>query len=58
MATPVPKGHYMPSLARERYYDTLAKILINSTVGSDGTINNDKLNKAITPLKYEKEAGN
>ena len=25
MATPVPEGHYMPSQAQERYYDTLAK---------------------------------
>ena len=50
MATPVPEGHYMPSPARERYYDTLAKSLINSNVGSDGAINNDKLNEAITKL--------
>ena len=48
MATPVPEGHYMPSPERERYYDTLEKSLINSTVRSDGTINNDKLNKEIT----------
>ena len=26
-------------------------------VGSDGTINNDKLNQAITQFKYEEEAG-
>ena len=57
MATPVPEGHYMPSPARERYYDTLAKSLINSTVRSDGTIKNDNLNEAITQLKAEKEAG-
>ena len=31
MATPVPEGHYMSSTAQERYYDTLAKILINRT---------------------------
>ena len=47
----------MPSPARERYYDQLAKILINSNVGSDGTINDDKLNQAITYLKSEEEAG-
>ena len=57
MATPVPEGHYIPSPAQDRYYDTLAKRLINSTVKSDGTINNDKLNEAITQLKAEKEAG-
>ena len=47
----------MPSPARERYYNTLAKSLINSTVGSDGTINNDNINEAIIQLKAEKEAG-
>ena len=56
MASPVQEGHYMPSPARERYYDQLVKILINSKVGSDGTINNDKLNQSITDLKYEAEA--
>ena len=57
MASPVREGYYMPSPARERYYDQLAKILINSNVGSDGTINNDKLKQAITDLKSEAEAG-
>ena len=57
MALPVREGYYMPSPAREKYYDQLAKILINSNVGSDGTINNDKLNQAITDLKSEAEAG-
>ena len=55
MATPVTEGHYMPSPARDRYYDQLVKILINSNVGSGGTINNDKLNQAITDLKAEAE---
>ena len=32
IATPVPEGHYFPSPSRDRYYDTLAKSLINSTV--------------------------
>ena len=47
----------MTSPARERYYDQLAKSLINSNIGNDGTINNDKLNQAITDLKAESEAG-
>ena len=45
----------MPAPARERYYDQLAKSLINSNVGGDGTINNDKLNQEITDLKAESE---
>ena len=57
MSSPVQEGHYMPSPARERYYDQLAKILINSNAGSDGNINNDKLNQTITDLKAETEAG-
>ena len=57
MASPVKEGYYQPSPARERYYDKLAKSLINLNVGSDGTINNDKLNQVITQLKSEKEAG-
>ena len=35
----------------------MAESLIKAKVGSEGTINNDELNKAITQLKYEKEAG-
>ena len=58
MASPVQEGYYQPSPERERYYDKLVKSLINSTVGSDGTINNDNLNEAITQFKAEKEAGN
>ena len=57
MASPVQKGYYQPSPARERYYDQLEKSLINLNVGSDVTINNDNLNQAITQLKAEKEAG-
>ena len=57
MATPVQEGYYQQSPACERYYDQLEKSLINSTIRSDGTINNDKLNEAITQLKAEKEAG-
>ena len=57
MASPVQEGYYQPSPARERYYEQLAKSLINSNIRSDGTINNDKLNQEITQLKAEKEAG-
>ena len=57
MASPVQEGYYQPSPALERYYDQLAKNLINSNVGIDGTINNDKLNQAITDLKSEAKAG-
>ena len=56
IATPVQEGYYQTSLERERYYDQLEKSLFNLNVGSDGTINNDKLNQAITQLKAEKEA--
>ena len=57
MASPVPEGHYMPSPARERYYDQLAKSLINPNIGSYRTINNDKLNPEINVLKAEAKAG-
>ena len=57
MASPVQEGFHQPSPARERYYDKLAKSLIKAKVGSDGTLNNDDLNKAITQLKYQKEVG-
>ena len=57
MASPVRERYFMPSPARERYYYQLAKSLINSNVRSDRTINNDKLNQAITDLKAEAEAG-
>ena len=57
MESPVQEGYYQQSPARERYYDQLAKSLINSNVGSDGTINNDKINQAITQYKSEVEAG-
>ena len=56
MASPVQEGLYQPYPERERYYDKMAEILIKSKVGSDGTINNDELHKAITKLKSEKEA--
>ena len=56
MATQISEGFNFPSPARERYYDKMAEILIKVKVGSDGTINNDLINKAITQLKSEKEA--
>ena len=43
MASPVREEYYT-SPARERYYDQLTKCVINSNVGSDGTINNNNLN--------------
>ena len=43
-ASPVREGYYIPSPARERYYDQLAKSVINSNVGSYSIINNYKLN--------------
>ena len=52
MASPVREEYYT-SPARERYYEQLKKSLINSNVESDGTINNDKLNHAVTDLKAE-----
>ena len=56
MASPVQEGYYT-STARERYYDKLAESLIKAKVRSDGTINNDELNKEITKLRSEEEAG-
>ena len=56
MASPVREEYYT-SPARDRYYEQLTKSLINLNVESDGTINNDKLNQAITDLKAEDKAG-
>ena len=55
-ASPVQEGLYQISPARERYYDKMAESLIKAKVRSDGTINNDKLNEAITQLKSENAA--
>ena len=52
MVSPVQEALYQPSPAQERYYDKMAESLIKEKVGSDGTINNDDLYKAITQLKY------
>ena len=56
MASPVQEGFYQPSPGRERYYDKMAESLIKAKVGSDETINNYEIHKAITLLKSEKEA--
>ena len=55
-ALPAQEVLYQPSPARERYYYKMAESLIKAKVGSDVTINNDELHKAITQLKSEKEA--
>ena len=57
IASPVRERYYIPSPARDRYYDKMEKSLINSNFGSDVTINNDKLNQAITDLKAEAKSG-
>ena len=57
MASPAQEGLYQPSPERERYYDKLVDSLIKSKIGSDETINNDELDKSITQLKSEEEAG-
>ena len=51
------REEYYTSPERERYYNQLIKILINSNVGSDGTINNDKINQAITDLEAKTKEG-
>ena len=56
MESPVREEYYT-SPARERYYEQMTKSLINLNVKSDGTINNDKLNQAITVLKAESNEG-
>ena len=53
MASPVQEGFYQPSPALERYYYKMSESLIKAKVRSEGTINNDELNKAITILKSE-----
>ena len=56
MESPVQEEYYT-SPERERYYEKLTKSLINSNVEIDETINNDKLNQAITDLKSKAEEG-
>ena len=49
--SPVPKGLYQPSPARERFYDLFAKVIINKNYG----INEDDIRKAVDHMKYEYE---
>ena len=56
MVSPVLEGLYQSSPARERYYDQMAESLIKTKVGSDGTINYEKIHKAIIVFKSEKES--
>ena len=56
MASPVQEGLYQPSPSRERYYDKITDSLIEANFHSDGNINDEELDKAITLLKSEKEA--
>ena len=56
MESPVQEGLYQPSPAWERYYDKMVESLTEAIVGSDRTINNEELHKAIIVLKSEKEA--
>ena len=54
-ASPVQEGLYQISPARERYYDMMVDKITEANVGSEKTINNDDLNKAITQLKADEE---
>ena len=56
MASPAQEGLYQPSLAQERYYYQISNSLIEASVQSNGTINDEELHKAITRLKYENES--
>ena len=51
------QGLYKISPAQERYYDMMVNNIIKINVGSEGTINDEELRKAITILKSEEEAG-
>ena len=56
-ASPVQHGLYQIYTARERYYDMMANNIVKTNVGSEVTINDKELRKAITILKSEEEAG-
>ena len=56
VSLPVLEGLYQPYPERKRYYDQISDSLIKAKVRSDETINGEELHKAITVLKYEKEA--
>ena len=42
---------YIKYLQHERYYYMMANIIIETNIGSEGTINNEELCKAIAILK-------
>ena len=56
MESQVQDGLYQPSPSQERYYDEMAESLIEAKFGSDGTINDENLHKAIIVLKSKEEA--
>ena len=56
-ASPVQEGLYQIYPAGEIYYDMMANKIIEMNVGSEGTINDEDLRKAITILKSEEESG-
>ena len=45
----VPKGHYEPSLAQERFYDMCADHIVDKNDGID----EDEVRKAVTYIKSE-----
>ena len=57
VAKPVQEGSYQISPARERYYDMMADNIIETNVGSEGTLNDEDIRKAINIFKSEEEAG-
>ena len=56
-ASPVQEVFYQISPARERYYDIMANNIVETNVGSEGTIKDAEIRKAIPILKSEEEAG-
>ena len=56
IASPVQEGSYQISPARERYYYMMANNIIETNVGSEVTINDEELHKAIIVLKSENES--
>ena len=50
----VPKGHYEPSPARERFYDMCADHILETNDGID----EEELCKAVAHMKYENEEDN
>ena len=47
----VPKGHYEPSSARDRFYDMCADHIVEKNDGID----EEELRKAVAHMKYENE---